>query len=613
MVSDPEVTALSTAVDPTPEDLARSSGTFVRMRWAAAALVPLATALCVHLLHLPLPEVPLYAIGAAILVYNAVLGWSLRRYRGATGIRRGLLLQVALDWISMAIFVHLTGGVTSPAVMLFLIHMLVIAILLPDWPPYIFVGLGMGVVAAIALVERFGLLPHVSAIPDLPPNLHLSWVYLAAVLFFIAATAFPAVYLTASIVSRARDRERQMAALLAAAHAVSSTLSLPEVMERLSRSAANAVSAPAASMRLLDETGERLTLTASVGLSQDYLDKGPVEVSHSPLDDEALLGKPVIIADAAHDPRIQYPREVAEEGIQSMLVAPIIGRGRPVGVLRVYSFNPGGFSDADVSLVEAIAHQSAAALENAIAHEALQDADTSRAQFVRVVTHELRAPVTGAQSLMRVLLHGLTGTLTAEQQDILGRLERRLDLLLELINDLLALAASKTEAFQQAATRLPLQPILRQSVERQTASADEKHLKLELDAPFEALPVSGTEDGLQRIFDNLVGNAVKYTPDGGKVWVRVVERPPFAVTTVQDTGIGIPATDLPNLWNEFYRASNARHAGITGTGLGLAIVRQLVEQFGGTVSVSSVEGKGTTFKILLPLDTPGDSAPQTGG
>jgi signal transduction histidine kinase len=377
-------------------------------------------------------------------------------------------------------------------------------------------------------------------------------------------------------------------------------------MEHLARSAALALGVPSASIRLLDESGERLAMTTAYGLSQDYIDKGPVELTHSELDQEALGGTPVIIGEPASDPRIQYPKQVAEEGIRSMLVAPIISGGRPLGVLRVYADESNHFTAEDASFLMAIARQGAAALENALAHDALQKADRTRGQFVRLVTHELRAPAGGAQSLLRTLLRGLAGELNGRQRDIVQRVERRLDSLMELIDDLLALSASKTPELLEDPSRLPLQPILEQVCTRWRPQAEEKNVALNVDLPFETLSVTATEEGLARIFDNLIGNAVKYTPEDGRVDVRVVERPAGAVITVTDTGIGIPEKDITCLWDEFFRASNARKSNIPGTGLGLSIVKQLVELYGGVVGVQSEVGKGTTFKVTLPLSGAGD-------
>lgn len=590
--------------------MALASARLIATRWVAGLLVLALTAVCVHLLGVNLPEAPLYLVGAIILTYNVALAWLARRIDTPQAedylprLRRFIVLQVALDWASMSAFLHLTGGITSPAMPIFLIHMLMVTILLRGRSPYIYLVLAIAAVATIALAERQGLLPHYTVLPILPPDLHRNDLYILAQVSFFAIAGFATVHLAALVIRRLRERERQIGALLQATQAVSSTLSLPDVLQHLARSAARALSTRKASIRLLDETGERMPMVAAYGLSEAYQNKGEVLLSRSALDREAMSGHPIVVSHAVGDPRIQYPRHVAEEGIGSILVVPIVGRAGPMGVLRVYADQPGRFTSTDVDFGLAIASQGAVAIENAMAHEALRKADQARALFVRTVTHELRAPVSSAQSLTRVLLKGMSGDVTRQQREILARVEARLDALMELINDLLALAASKTVELQETPRPLALLPILQHEVEALAPEAKEKQVRLEFHAPSEELVVRATADGLTQIFRNLIGNAIKYTPSGGRVEVRVLAQPSRTEITVRDTGIGIPSEEMPHLWEEFFRASNARRSGIAGTGLGLSIVKRLVERFDGVISVTSAEGKGTTFTLILPLVTP---------
>lgn len=590
-----------------PADVASASTRLIWTRWAAGLLVLAATAISVRAVGLPLPERPLYLIGLSILAYNSLLVVLAPRLATPDSedylrrLRRFVILQVALDWASMIAFVHLTGGVTSPAIPFFGIHMLMVTILLPVPTPYFYVGLAGGALGLLSILERSGRLAHYNILPALPPGLFRDPLYILAVIAFFLAASAATVVLAADVMERLRERERQVAALLQTTQAISSTLSLPEVLQRLTVSAAHALREQRASIRLLDETGEKLPMVAAYGLSEAYQTKGPVVVRRSSIDDEALSGKVVYVRDAAADPRIQYPEFIVREGIGSMIVAPILGRSGPLGVLRVYSSRPDGFAQDAAAFAQAIARQGAVAIENALAHEALQREDQLRAQFVRTVTHELRGPVGGAQSLLRVLIKTSQASLTETQRDILARVEVRLDALQSLINDLLALAVSKTVGFQETATPQALQPVLHRIIEQIAAEATDKQIDLALDSPDETLLVRGTEDGLAQIYGNLIGNAVKFTPSGGRVTVHVAEVDGQAVTTISDTGIGIPEQDLPRLWQEFFRASNARASKIVGTGLGLSIVKRLVETFGGRIQVHSLEGQGTTFTVWLPL------------
>lgn len=592
-----------------PDDLAAAVDRMVLTRWVAALLMVALTLLCVHALAIPLPETELLILAGLVVFYNAALAqhadWAERRFskepaRQRRRLEQILLAQVALDWVAMLAFLHLTGGVSSPAIPLFLIHMLMVTVLLPGLSPYSYVLWATLALGGLAGLESLGWLRHIQVLP-LPESLHRDPRYVAAQLAFFAIVAVSAVLLTRGVVARLRERDRQMEQMLRASQAVSSSLKLDDVLEQLVGSAAKALSARAAAIRLIDETGEKMAMIASFGLSERYLNKGFVEMSRSQIDREALGGKPVIVGDALSDPRIQYPREVVDEGIRSMLVVAVKGRRGPLGVLRIYGAQPGQFNWDDTDFATSVAAQGAAAIENALTYEALQRAEATRTQFVRTVTHELRSPLSGARSVTRVMLDGMAGELPEEQKALLTRVDTRLAFLSDLVNDLLALAAAQSADLQEKPIPMNLVAAVQRVTDHLTAESRAKGVNLVLDAPDAAILVRATDQGLARIFGNLVGNAVKYTPQGGTVTVRVRAEETGAVVTVADTGIGIPEQDLPSLWKEFYRASNARGSEIQGTGLGLSIVRRLVTGFGGLVGVSSKVGEGTTFTVGLPV------------
>jgi signal transduction histidine kinase len=169
-----------------------------------------------------------------------------------------------------------------------------------------------------------------------------------------------------------------------------------------------------------------------------------------------------------------------------------------------------------------------------------------------------------------------------------------------MVNDLLDLAAGKMEQLRGEKKEVALNEIITKVTELLRTRADEKGLKFEVDIVEEPLVLVGIEDGLERVFMNLVSNAVKYTPTGGSVTVRAWSEDNQIKVEVSDTGIGIPKEALPRIFDEFYRAKNAKAIEMEGTGLGLSIARDVVEQHGGQISVESVEGEGSTFSVTLP-------------
>jgi len=241
------------------------------------------------------------------------------------------------------------------------------------------------------------------------------------------------------------------------------------------------------------------------------------------------------------------------------------------------------------------------AVELAKANEEMARLDEYKTTFMLTLAHELRSPVGGAQSLVRTVMHGLAGGINPDQKEMLGRVNQRLDGLLILINDLLSLAASKTFDADVPLETLALQPIVREIVEYFSVEANSKQITLTWVSPEADLDVSASEDGLQKIIRNLIGNAIKYTSTGGHVQVKLEEQAGFGVIAVHDDGIGIPESALANLGDEFFRAPNARQSGVVGTGLGLSIVKQYVDHFGGQLKVHSKIGEGSIFTVKLPL------------
>jgi len=371
-------------------------------------------------------------------------------------------------------------------------------------------------------------------------------------------------------------------------------MELSHVLTYLAESAAIALRADAAAVCLLDESGTRLSVAAIHGLPAELLDRGPQEIQSCALDREAMSSRAAVVADAQHG-----PLELPGQDFRAGLCTPLIHEGQPVGTLHVYATVPERFSEDDAVTLRPLVDLGVAAITATRAMAELEALEANQAQFIRVMTHELRSPVVVAQSLVRNVLEGYAGKLTDKQADVFTRINRRLDGLENLINDLLDLAAGKALG---PAEEGPV--VLNASIGRVVLllqpRAEDKSLEMTFQSCRDQLVVRGTEEGLDRVFVNVVGNAVKYTSPGGAVAVSVQQVDGQAQVEVADTGIGIPEEALPHLFEEFYRAPNAKKTEV-GTGLGLAIVKDLVERYGGRIQVKSTVGVGTTFTVTLPL------------
>jgi two-component system, OmpR family, phosphate regulon sensor histidine kinase PhoR len=247
-------------------------------------------------------------------------------------------------------------------------------------------------------------------------------------------------------------------------------------------------------------------------------------------------------------------------------------------------------------------------------------AEAERARLARVTTHQLRSPITIAQSLLRNVVKGYAGPISDQQRDVLDRIAGQMDYLSHLVDDFLDLAASKAPPLTGQEGPVVLNLSLARVVLVLQPRAEEKEIALALRPSREELVVWASEEGLDHIFHNLVENAVKYTPPGGQVTVSLARcgeqsgeaggiGTGDAQVTVTDTGIGIPEEGRAHLFEEFYRAPNARAYNAVGTGLGLAIVRGLVDRYHGRIAVRSASGQGTTFTVSFPLHRATPSEP----
>jgi signal transduction histidine kinase len=614
------VHTLSSIVD---AELPDSVNRLIRLRWLAGIGVLTLTLSVGPLFNVVVPIPPLLAIGVCILVYN--LAFLLierrmqRRSAKANTYQQIAIWQIVLDWIAATLLIHFSGGVESPAIFFFLFHVVIASIFFPPRVAYTFAAFALALLFSVVGLEYFALIPHYPIIGYLDTSLYQNPLYVLGMLVFFGWTGVFLTYLTTDITDHLRRREAEVVelseslkqvtirlqALNESARTISSTLNLEQVLNQLVKNITEVMGVRACSIRLLDKSEQRLEPVAVYGLSQAYQDKGPILLENSPLDREILAGSVVNIPDVSQSSLLQYPEWAAMEGFSSMLSAPLLGKNKAIGSLRAYSEDKNHFNANDETFLAAIAAQGSIAIENAIAYQTVEALENTKSTFIRTFTHELRSPVGVIRSLLRNITDGYTGEISAQQRDLLERAIRRCDFLQELIDDLLDLAAGKIQdTSSEVLEPVSLNAILEKVVKRYEIPAKEKGLALEwpnrLDCP--EAKVMATTDGLDRVFNNLVSNAVKYTLLGGKATVILAQNQEDEVAvTVADTGIGIPQDAIEHLFTEFYRAPNARQIESKGTGLGLSIVKDIVTRFGGRINVQSEVGVGTNFTVSFPL------------
>jgi len=222
-----------------------------------------------------------------------------------------------------------------------------------------------------------------------------------------------------------------------------------------------------------------------------------------------------------------------------------------------------------------------------------------KSDFMNMVAHELRSPLVSVRQLLHVLLEGLAGPLQEKQKDFVARGTKKIDALLELINDLLNVARIEAGAYVQKKVPTDISRIIQETVSLVEPRARGQGITLTVSC-VNMKPVSADPKGIEELFNNLITNAINYSPEGGNVTITAKGLGSQIEIEVSDTGVGISAEELPKIFDKFYRVKHPKTRNVTGTGLGLAIVKNVVDAHEGTIDVKSVVGKGTVFKVLLP-------------
>ena len=227
----------------------------------------------------------------------------------------------------------------------------------------------------------------------------------------------------------------------------------------------------------------------------------------------------------------------------------------------------------------------------------LKQVDRLKNEFVNTVSHDLRSPLTAILGYVDLL--DRVGQVNDQQREFIHRVQVSVESITALVNDLLELGRIEA-GFDSQNEIVPLEGILRYSLETVGGQISEKHLNIHMDLPMDIPPIRGNPIRLRQVLDNLVGNAIKYTPEGGEITIQMEVQDEQVIFRISDNGPGIPPADQPHIFEKFYRASNVPK-GVGGSGLGLAIVKSIVDSHQGRIWVESLLGKGSTFTVVLPL------------
>jgi signal transduction histidine kinase len=396
-----------------------------------------------------------------------------------------------------------------------------------------------------------------------------------------------------------------------------SSLNLDELLEGIWTQLRQVVAYDSGAIFMLED--KHLKVRSAVGLDS----QAQAESVSIPARDDALFneiartGQALILADAQADNRFQSLGGTTT--VRGWMGVPLYLRGRLIGCMTLDKREPDFYRPQDAKAAQAFAAQVAVAIENArlyaeaqqramelaTALKQRQELDRLRSQFIQNTSHELRTPLTLIRGYAELLESGELGPVPAEQRAAVEIVYRR-------TRDLSDLVEGLTTILEVEAGRVVLMPMLLQEMAEQTVHDFQPvagKAGLDLSIKVEGVPpsVQGDARHLRRVFDNLLTNACKFTPSGGRVCIDVRPDREGVRVEVTDTGIGIPPDKLDKVFERFYQVDGTARRRYGGVGLGLALVKEIVEAHQGRVGISSELGRGTTIWFWLPGDVKRDT------
>ncbi|MDX1688949.1 MAG: GAF domain-containing protein [Candidatus Promineifilaceae bacterium] len=332
--------------------------------------------------------------------------------------------------------------------------------------------------------------------------------------------------------------------------------------------------------------------------------RGDKEEARTVPTDHPILKHVLEGAQTVHTQPVSAAESIDGSPATAQMVVPIRREDAVIGVISLESRYNKAFREEDVVFVERLADRAAVAIENARLYQALEQADKAKSDFISLVTHELRVPMTSIRGYTDLLLGEMVGSLNDSQREFLQTVRRNLDRMSVLIRDLSDINRIETGRMKFEMAAFDLREVVGNAVDDLREAIESKDQTITTELPDQLPDVYADRTRIAEVLANLLSNANKYTPQGGAITVRVKPRDDNALVAVADDGIGISEENQARLFTQFFRAEDEAVREQTGWGLGLHIVKKLVEAQGGKVGFESELGEGSTFTFTVPFAEP---------
>jgi signal transduction histidine kinase len=417
------------------------------------------------------------------------------------------------------------------------------------------------------------------------------------------------------------QRTRQLTALHEIGRTLAATLDLCEIYWVMFRGIAQGLlGSPHLTVALLDEETETIYCGFAIvdGEEMDSTQLPRIPLGEGPVSETIRTREPRIVD-------LEEIRSYLEErgrGVQvgdhrqpkSALYVPMIGGDKVVGVMHVQHYEADAFRETDMPLLSTLANQAAMAITNARLYaqeqeraaalaqalEQQRELDRLKNELIQNVSHELRTPLGIAHGYAELLDSGELGELQPEHKGPMSIIARRIRMLCKMVEYFTTIFDLETKELEPEPVQIA--DLVYTGLDDFQTSAHEGGLVLAADITSQVPPIPGHATHLRQVLDNLIANAIKFTPSGGTITVRLWQNETRVVLQVADTGIGIPHDQLGRIFERFYQLDGSMSRRYGGTGLGLALVKEVVKAHGGQVTVQSTVGEGSTFQVWLPLE-----------
>lgn len=395
-----------------------------------------------------------------------------------------------------------------------------------------------------------------------------------------------------------RRRNRELSLLPEIGKDLSARLDINEIANVVLKRTAETLGANEGHMLLLDVEGH-VAERYKICVSEADQNSTQIDIDENLFSKIKESHQGLIVPDIRSD---AFWKSSMNNTIRSAVIAPLFGRRELLGLVFLTHEMENYFTLEQLLLLQAIASQAAIAIENVRLYENVTQEqkrlEKVKNEFIATASHDLKNPIMSISGYSDLL--SKAGSLNAQQQDFVGYIQSAARNMLELVQNMLQLTEIDLRQMETSYEPLNASGLLMEAVNELQILAQEKQQTLEVNVSGSEMPITGNPLQIRQVFRNLIGNAIKYTPAGGKVTVSANLLGHGLEIEIQDTGYGIPTADLPFIFDRFYRVRSGKASEIEGNGLGLAIVKSVIEQHGGKIFVESEPEHGSNFKISLP-------------